>query len=474
MSSKTLAVMAHSNRLRGAVIESSIGSFRIAEIFDQPLGAAGVLPVTGPFDRVVAAVGASAAAFRILDLPFRDRRRVSQAVGPTLEDHVPFSLDDGVLSWDFAGAQTGAAGASVLAAIAGAGQLDEARASLTALGIETAPQRLLWEPTLIVSAYRRALGENASFTAVDFSEGGALVARVIAGALVALRIVSPCEEELLLRNTVWSLATVAGTVSGASDSVADDAAIVVGGSGAVRLGPTLGQRLYGRRIQALPSAAPIEGMEGHDWRSATALTGLLIAASGDALAPVLDFESVAGSFLGAAVLREVQDEARPMLRWGAAALALAIVAVGIDYVQLFVEQRALSGRAESIYTSAMPSASGGAGRKLKMEMRFRELTNKAETSGTGGAGSPLSLLASLSRDVPKNLDVIFDQVEHAPPNAKVFGHAPSFETVTKMQEALQKSGAFSRVEVKDAHASVTGGGVEFLLDLSTSAPEGGA
>ncbi|MFN2426398.1 MAG: PilN domain-containing protein, partial [Candidatus Binatia bacterium] len=164
----------------------------------------------------------------------------------------------------------------------------------------------------------------------------------------------------------------------------------------------------------------------------------------------------------------------PLLRWAAAAAALAVLAVGLDYTQLMTERGALSTQAEKIYSSAMPSGSGGAGRKIKMEMRLRELTGKADAASAGSAGSPLALLAALSRDVPKSLGVVVDQVEHSPPAAKVVGHATSFETVTKMQEALQKGGAFSRVEVKDVHASVTGGGVEFLLELSTTRTEGGA
>jgi hypothetical protein len=109
-----------------------------------------------------------------------------------------------------------------------------------------------------------------------------------------------------------------------------------------------------------------------------------------------------------------------------------------------------------------------------MEMRLRELSGKAEAEGAGGAGSPLDLLAALSRDVPKTLDVTVDHVDHQPTLARVSGHAASFETVTKMQELLQKGGAFARVEVKDVHASVSGSGVDFLLELGTGAVEAGA
>jgi hypothetical protein len=454
MSSKTLALAAHAGRTSGAVIESSIGSLRVTQVFESD--AAGSRPA-GPFDRVVATLEPSAAAFRLLDLPFRDRRRVSQAAGPALEEHVPWSLDDGVLAWDFAATAPADSGARVLAAIVETSRLDAARARIAALGTGVAPKRLVWEPSAILTAYRRALGEDAGFVLVDIGDGGAVVARVDAGRVAALRIVAPCADELLLRNVAWSVSTVA----------AEQSRLVLGGRHAARLGDALAARLPAVRMEYLPAACPVDGFDGRDWRELTSLVGLVLASGGDALAPLLDFEAGADSILGLGALREVQGEAAPLVRWGAAAIVLGVLAVGLDYVQLYAEQGTLAGRAEEIYTSAMPSGSGGAGRKIKMEMKLRELTGKAD-SPTGGSGSPLALLAALSRDVPKQLDVVVDQVEHAPPSAKVVGHAGSFESVTKMQEALQKGGSFSSVEVKDVHASVSGGGVEFLLELKTS------
>lgn len=460
MSSKTLAVTVQPGRITGAVIESSIGAVHVGQAFDVAAGSP--LPVQGPFDRVVATLAPEAAAFRLLSLPFRDRRRVSLAVGPAIEEHVPYSLDEAVLAWDFASPAEGA-GATVLAAIAAPESIDAAKAALVDLGIDTAPQRLVWLPSAILAAYRRALGETSSFTAVDLGEGGAVVARVEAGRVTALRVVAPCDDDLLLRNTVWSLATVG-----------EAGRVVVGGRRAASLGKALGKRLPGVTIEALPPASPVEGLGQGDWRENTALAGLVLASGGDAPSPVLDFEGASSSLFGLAALAEFQGEARPLLRWGAAAIALAVLAVGLDYAQLFVQRRELAQKAEQVYTSAIPSGSGGSGRKLKLEMKLRELTGKADTSASGAAGSPLALMAALSRDVPKNLDVVLDQLDHVPPSAKVAGHADSFEAVTKMQEALVKAGGFSRVEVKDVHAAVTGGGVEFLLELTTAADGGGA
>ena len=461
MSSKTLVLAPRTDRLSGAVVESSIGSLKVAETFDLEWKAEASprLPA-GPWDRVIATLPAQAAAFRILDLPFRDRRRASQAVGPAIEEHVPFSLDEGALAWDFASAQ---AGSRVLAALAEPSRLAAVRSRVTELA--ATPQRLLWAPSVVMAAYRRAIGETASFVAVDLGEDGAVIAKVEDGTTIALRVVAPCDDELLVRNTAWSLATIAD----------EGARVVIGGRFASRLGPRIEARTPGLRLEPLPATCPVEGFSGRDWRDDAVVVGLLLAATGDATAPLLDFEAGAGSLFGLAQLRELGGEARPLLRWAAAAAALALISVGLDYVELVSQHRALAGRAEEIYTSAMPSGSGGSGRKLKMDMRLRELSGKADAaSARGAAGSPLALLTALSREVPKNLEVALEQVEHLPPAAKVSGHAASFETVTKMQEALQKSGAFARVEVKDVHAAVSGGGVEFLLELATPPAEGGA
>lgn len=460
MSSKTLAVSVHAGRLTGAVLDSSIGAVHVGEVFDLPRGAA--LPVRGPFDRVVATLAPEAAAFRLLTLPFRDRRRVSQAVGPAIEEHVPYSLDDGVLAWDFASIADPSS-AIVLAAIADPARVAATKDALASLGIKTSPQRLVWTPSAVLAAWRRALGETASFTAVDLGDGGAIVARVEEGHLCGLRVVAPCDDELLLRNVAWSLATVGAFVR-----------IVVSGNAAARLSKLMAARLPGVAFDTLPVACPVDGFGGGDWRDKTALVGLLLAAGGDAPAPLLDFAGGPASMFGLAALAEFQDEARPLIRWGAAALLLTVLAIGLDYAQLFAERGALAEKAEKIYASAIPAGSSGAGRKLKLEMKLRELTGKADAGGAGAGGSPLALLGALSRDVPKNLNVVLDQVDQAPPAAKVAGHADSFEAVTKMQEALTKAGAFSRVEVKDVHASVTGGGVEFLLELTTATDGGGA
>ncbi len=467
MSSKTLIVQVSRRRAVGGVALSSIGSLRVAEIFEHPISKeskdAGLL-AGGPWDRIVAGLPAEAVAYRILELPFHDRRRIGQAVGPALEEHVPLSLDDGPLAWDHAGPTHSG---RVLAGLATGDAIEAVVSDLAA--VAGAATRLIWTPTAIVAAYRKAVGTDARFVAVDLSHEGAVIAAVSVTGLDSLRILAPCADELLVRNVVWSLRTLAS----------EAARIVIGGHLAARLRPAVERALSDLKFEALPTSSPVEGFEGRDWRDSTALVGLVLAAAGEAAPPLLDFTPAGAGLLslsgfadlaGMSGLAELSQDLKPALRWGAVAALLACVSIGIDYAQLLTQRSVLAARADQLYAAAMPDHSGGTARRLKMEMRLRELTGRAETAGTGGGGiTSLHLLATLSQAVPKNIDVELDQFEYTPPAAKVTGRSGSFESVTKLQEALRREGGFATVEVKDVHAAVSGGGVEFVLALTTGA-----
>jgi len=467
VSSKTLIVQVGRRRAIGALALSSIGSLRIAGVFDRQISTdedrVGVI-AGGPWDRIVAGLPTEAVAHRILDLPFQDRRRIGQAVGPALEEHVPLSLDDGPLAWDHTGPSHSG---RVLAGLAGAESIQAVLADLTAVAGVGAARRLIWTPTAIVAAYRRALGSAALFVTIDLSDEGAVVAAVSGAGLDALRVLAPCADDLMVRNVAWSLRTMAP----------EGARMVLGGHLAARLRPALERAMPDLRFETLPAVSPVEGLEGRDWRDTTALVGLVLAAAGEAAAPLLDFTPAGVGLLalsgfggpaGVSGFSELAEELKPAMRWGAVAVFLGCVSLGIDYAQLLSRRNVLAARADELYAAAMPDHGGGSGRRLKMEMRLRELTSRAETAGGGAAGmTSLHLLSALSQAVPKNVDVEFDQLEHSPPSVKVTGHAGSFESVTKLQEALHRDTGFVSVEVKDVHSAVSGGGVEFVLALTT-------
>lgn len=105
----------------------------------------------------------------------------------------------------------------------------------------------------------RAVGDDASFLAVDVGDNGAVIARLDSGRLVALRIVSPCDEQLLVRNVAWSISTVAG----------DQSRAVIGGRHAARLSADIAARVPGLRAESLPATPPVEGLGGREAATST-------------------------------------------------------------------------------------------------------------------------------------------------------------------------------------------------------------
>lgn len=462
MGNRILAVHLSPRRVCLAAAESSIGSLRVTAIFEFEHAKATSIARMMPdqrWDRVIASLPADEAAFRLLEFPFRDRRRLDQAVAPALEEHVPFSLEEVVCAYDHTSRDRRG---SVLAAMVPSSALDRQLTALAAFDIHA--EHVVWAPSAVVEIYRRACGSRDAYTVVDVSADGAILATLDRGALTSLRIISHCSDEMLVRNLAWSVRSNQPLPS----------RLVVGGPRARALAGPLAAALPECTLEALPSACPltIQGAPGSDWRAAAPALGLIYAATGDAGPPSIDFWRA-----DSAAKEEGKDFAaglRALVPWAVTAAVLAFVASGVDYARLRAEQQALQTRADALVQRAIPGTTGGPGQRVKMEMRLGELLRQARQAGGGDHGSPLLLLATLSASLPTDLQVEFDGFFYDPPNVRMSGRAGSFEAVTKLQETLKGQAQFRSVEAKDVHAAVSGEGVDFQLSIALAQPGGSA
>ncbi len=452
MSSRILGVHLTSRRMCIAAAESTLGSVKVTTIVDFGLDKATSMArmiSDQSWDRVIASLPGDAAAFRFLDFPFRDKRRLDQAVGSALEEHVPLDLENSVCSYDFS---SPAKSGRVLAAMADSQAVSAQLAALAEHGVE--PSRLVWAPPAAINVYRKACGPRGAYTAVDVSADGAIVGVIEDNELQALRILRHCPEGMLVRNLAWTIRTI----SPAGDR------LVLGGPAAGNLTSALGEALPDRKLEALPEECPLKvtGAPTSDWRAAAPAVGLIMAAHEGAGEPVIDFSlparSESRSYFGA------PTETRATATWAAAAVVLALTANVLEYTRLSGQRRDLRQQAESIYQGAMHSQAAGPGMTLKMEMRLKELQRRTQ-EGAGGMGtsSPLKVLALLSAAIPGDLEVEFDTFVTDPPNLKFTGRGPSFEAVTKLQESLEGNENFATIEVRDVRAAVDGSGVDFQL-----------
>ncbi len=464
--------MSGPDHLAWASAESSVRGLKVLDIarFELEPGQSPLeLLPEGKWDRVLCGVGGRRATFRFLDFPFRSRQSVQQVVGSTLEAHVPMTLEESAVAWDWAGSESRP---PVLAAMADNDELAALAERVSAPGRKV--DRLVWTPACVLEIYRLS-HEQGSFVALDVGHDETVLGMFDEqGQLADLRVTACQPQEALLERVAWAYRSM----SPASRLV------IVGG---VALNPSgendplggLKEALGGCDLQVLSPDCPLGLAEGHagDWRSHAALLGMIYAAGGNPQLPVLDFlpglDTERNGFRPAALLR-------PLLPWAVAAAIAAMLSTGLDLYRLDSSLQRIERRAADIYTRAMFSgttasdgtlsknrAAAGSGLRLKMEMKLSQFSREASlASSAASTGLPLRLMAVLSAAVPADLPVTLDSWQQDGRSLRVAGVSDSFESVNRVQQSLEESGSFASVEIRDVHAAVNGKGVNFQLTLA--------
>src|SRR5580658_7875943 len=115
MAERILAIEISNDVIRAAVAERSWNSFVLTGTFEAKSAAgetdlspalARLVAQIGPANVVISAFPGELVAKRLLTLPFHDRRRLEQAVPFALEEHLPFAVDDAVVSYVIVGRET--------------------------------------------------------------------------------------------------------------------------------------------------------------------------------------------------------------------------------------------------------------------------------------------------------------------------------------------------------------------------------
>ncbi len=432
MATQILAFHVGAGHTTTVAAESTIRTLRVigfaAGASDDP-GLRELMQSRG-WDRVLCTLPADAAFFRFLELPFRDRRRLAQAVCPALEDHVPVSLDDAATAFDVAGS---ARSGRSLAAMARHTVIEQRIAEVAAIAVT--PTSLVWHPSAVVAAYRRAVVADSPWILVDVGMDCTVVAAVGMDELLGLRVIGAATEPEFTRDLRWAVRTLEPAGE----------RLVLGGPHWETSAQSVADALDGHRVECLPEECPLASspaMRGV-WRSLTASVGLVLVAAGEAEPPVLSF----------AASGTQPDDTRS--RWREAASALAPWAV-----------ISLERIAERIFASAMPGVPGGTGRRTKLELKRDELeARQSELSGEGSREGALGILVAMSQAIPPDLGVEFETYAYDPPNVRMRGQGTSFEVVTRLQQVLRESTPFQNIDVGDVRSAAGGAGVEFELTI---------
>lgn len=456
-----------------------------------------------PTESVICALPGDRVSSRRLSFPLSDSRRIAQAVPFEVEGQVPFDLEDFLLDWEPVRRHRG--GTDVMATLARRGEVGTLLETLRQAGIEP---RVVEAEGLVLGnlcgmfelAGTRLLVDlgHRKATLCLLSDGRPVAARTIplagqalTAAIARERGVSEPEAERLklesgvfppgieaseakdqpvldrlareLMRTVGSLESALRETSGGT---IEEVTLLGGTARLHRLSEYLRQRT------GLPVALLDPPPEPH--RSA-----LLAAGDPILFAPALAL-ALRGTPLARTRMNFRQDEfARrvDLTRYGsdlrqigwrvAVVVLLGLLWVGLDAALGNRQARQLEARTAELYREAFPGRAAPDNVLAAMREAVRSAHGRADLLGVyAGNLSAVDLLAELSGRVPKDVPVIFEELNIDRQTVRIRGHTERFENVDRLQAELSSYAPFSQIRVSEIQSDARRGGKTFNLTIS--------
>jgi len=456
-----------------------------------------------PTEHVVAALPGDRVSSRRLTFPFRDRRRLSQAVPFEVEDDLPFPLDEVVVDWDLVGVEDGQA--RVVAHVAPKSEVAALLETLADAGCEP---RTLEAEGLVLANLGAVFDLPETCLLADVGHrkttfcllrgGRAVAARSVplAGRALTLALArdrglppeeaerAKCEEggldargaagetravlERLAREFARTLASFEAALAGAPPA---ELTLCGGTARLAGLDGFLAERL------GLPAARLGLPREGGD-------PGLAAAGDPGLFAPALALAlRGTGQARTAASFRREEFAWRPQLvdlrrdlRWpgilAVAVTALAVVAFG---TQAWVDSRraaTLEAQIAEVYGDVFPDRPVPERPVPALREAVDEAHDRADFLGVyRGNLSALDLLARISDLVPEDLEIVFEELSIDGQTVRMRVFSKSFEAADRLQARLAEFEPFGRPRIGAIETDRQRGGKRFTLTINMAEAE---
>jgi Tfp pilus assembly PilM family ATPase len=480
MAQQVMAVEIAGDQVRAAVAVRTWNSFEMVGVIEQQrdddepdAGPALVrlLQKTGKPDIVISALPADMVARRLLELPFRDRRKLEQVVPFALEEHLPFPVEDAVVSF----VAVGSDGDNTLV-IAAFARKDDVRRHVDLLAGAGLDPKTVTLSTLalaqLLSCARN--GREASHLLLDIdSDSTSMVLIDARGTPRAIRTLAAGIDhatgaEALSRPAASAiLGAVRQTLlAHASDHEQPDLVLAGPGAAVPGIGSRIGEALSltVRSLDEFEYPAPLTAARREPLRFAACMAMLLAEAPGKR-AEVLNFRRGEFAFRGRT------SDLAPFRTPGIlaiAALCFALVHLGFGVSS---NLRSLSALNAQIVAAARPALGpvSASDAQTKLMANVSTMEHKLKMMGGGtGRGSPLDTLLEVSRTIPARIPVQVEDLVVDDSGLKLQGHADSFAAVDQVKRALDNSTYFSNIQVDHAAAGGKSGKVDFRLSATVN------
>jgi len=471
-----------------------------------------------PFDpdHVVTAIQGSQISLRRLTFPFRDRKKLNQAIPFAVEGEIPFELDDIVIDW-MSLAEVGAGG-EVLSALTRRENVASRLAELEAAGVEA---RALEAEGLVLGNLSALFDLPARCLIVDLGHRKTNLALVVADRAVNAHAIpvagaafskaiarargctieeaedQKCREQSdafasfpelepvlarLSRDIMRFLDATLGQLVAEEASEEQEASagpideiILVGGSARLAGIEAALQTQVGVPTRCLGAprendAGPLLDPSADPVLFAPALA--LALRSTSKATSRLDFRQGVFAYR-TNYLQILSQDLRPTAILATVAAALGLISFGTSLWLESSRAADLEGRARALYSEVLPG-NPGSNPVPAMGRALREAQDRADFLGIYGTDlSAVDLLAELSRRIPPDVKVKFEDINIDRRVVKIKVLGENYQAADRLKVLLAKEPPFENAQVDKVKSTRDGAGTRFNLTLNL-VNEGGA
>ncbi len=481
MPQRILAVEVAGDRLRAATADRTWNSFQFIGVFETHRGEGEedltpalnrLVAKTGRPDVVVSALPADSVAKRLLELPFRDLRRLHQVVPFALEEHLPFAVDGAAVSFVRVGREGD--NSLVLAASVRKQDIQNHLQLLARAGLD--PKTVTITPFAVASLFSRSRNGTApaahlvvdaeqnstSMVLLDKQGVPRAMRTVPAGLLAADGTPRPADELApvvnALRQTMLAHATQL-----------DHADLVVTGRGAAipkvraNLSDALALTLHDFDCSKL-----FEGAKPDLVRFVSPIA-MLLGEMPNRPVELLNFRQGEFAFRG-----RTRGDLTPFYTTGALAACAAAFLLFHLSLGVYAKIHRLHMIDREIARIAAPALGGEMSSDPIAELRSGISSMDKQLRLLGGdtnRNSALDTLLTVSQALPSRIPAEIEDLQVDPTGLRITGLADSFGTVDQVKRALDQSGDFGTIEVTHANSTSEANKVDFRLSADFKGAE---